>query len=221
MKSATKNRCEAALPRSDQAAKTKAGLLQAAEDCFARWGYDGVGVNTIAEQANVNKQLVYYYFGSKELLFKAVLESVYLRFRSDDDSLLEKIDDPDPLISIRKLAKLLYQRTPELVRFQRILQDVNLRGPDLLKDLVGVREAYRGLIEVVAVTLRRGVGLGVIRADVDPLEFYLNMAGVCAGRLANAMSFSHVLGADLISDEGVARSQAKGMDLLIDGIRQP
>ncbi|WP_437813116.1 TetR family transcriptional regulator [Sorangium sp. So ce1078] len=55
-------------------AATKKRLLDAALDEFAERGLAGARVDRIAEKASANKQAIYAYFGSKEDLFRSVLE---------------------------------------------------------------------------------------------------------------------------------------------------
>ena len=53
------------------------GMLEtAARAEFAEFGYAGARVDRIARRAGVNKQLVFYYFGSKEGLYESVVERV-------------------------------------------------------------------------------------------------------------------------------------------------
>jgi AcrR family transcriptional regulator len=61
-------------PRNAEA--TRAAIIQAATRLFARDGYEQVGVRDIAADAGVDPALVNRYFGSKEGLFVAVLESL-------------------------------------------------------------------------------------------------------------------------------------------------
>lgn len=49
-------------------------LLAAATDEFAALGLAGARVDRISQRAGANKQLLYHHFGSKEGLFRAVLE---------------------------------------------------------------------------------------------------------------------------------------------------
>ncbi len=46
----------------------------AAEERFARKGFDGSSIRGIARKAKTNTALIYYYFGDKEGLFRATLE---------------------------------------------------------------------------------------------------------------------------------------------------
>ncbi|MEV0414133.1 TetR family transcriptional regulator [Streptomyces sp. NPDC050448] len=56
-------------------ARTKQLLLDAAVEEFAEHGFDGARVARVATGAGVNKERIYQYFGSKEKLFCAVLET--------------------------------------------------------------------------------------------------------------------------------------------------
>jgi TetR/AcrR family transcriptional regulator len=53
------------------------GLLEeAARSEFAEFGYAGARVERIARRAGVNKQLVFYYFGSKEGLYDSIVDQL-------------------------------------------------------------------------------------------------------------------------------------------------
>jgi AcrR family transcriptional regulator len=54
----------------------KLRLLEAATAEFAQMGFAGARMHSIARAANINKQLIYYYFGNKEQLYNAVLENM-------------------------------------------------------------------------------------------------------------------------------------------------
>lgn len=60
-------------PRKRDAVATKAAILHAATQRFAREGYEGVGLREIAADAGVDAALISRYFGGKEELFSEVL----------------------------------------------------------------------------------------------------------------------------------------------------
>ncbi|WP_374512620.1 TetR/AcrR family transcriptional regulator [Brevundimonas sp.] len=62
-------------PRPRNAEATRAAILSAARERFARESYDDVGMRDIAGDVGVDAALVSRYFGSKEDLFVAVLDS--------------------------------------------------------------------------------------------------------------------------------------------------
>ncbi|MCU1487695.1 MAG: TetR/AcrR family transcriptional regulator [Actinomycetia bacterium] len=55
------------------AAATQRRILQAARREFAAKGISGARVDAIAARARTNKRMIYYYFGSKDGLFREVL----------------------------------------------------------------------------------------------------------------------------------------------------
>ncbi len=52
-------------------------ILACALQLFASSGYDATGINEITEQAGITKPTLYYFFGSKEGLFNALLGHHY------------------------------------------------------------------------------------------------------------------------------------------------
>lgn len=63
------------VPRPRNAEATRAAILEAARERFARDSYDDVGMRDIAGDVGVDAALVSRYFGSKEELFEQVLDS--------------------------------------------------------------------------------------------------------------------------------------------------
>lgn len=53
---------------------TRQQILQAALRCFAHSGYAGASVQTIVNHARVTKPVLYYHFGNKEGLYRALIE---------------------------------------------------------------------------------------------------------------------------------------------------
>ncbi len=60
---------------TDAGATTRAVLMQAARNAFARNGFDGASVRMITTTADVNLGAITYHFGSKRGLYDAVLEA--------------------------------------------------------------------------------------------------------------------------------------------------
>lgn len=57
--------------------ETKEKLLQTATELFAKYGINGVSTRVLAKESGVNLSSINYYFGSKQKLYDAVLESIY------------------------------------------------------------------------------------------------------------------------------------------------
>ncbi len=58
-----------------KAERTRARILEAATELFAARSFESVTIRRIAGEADVDPALVHHYFGSKEQLFDAVLDS--------------------------------------------------------------------------------------------------------------------------------------------------
>jgi AcrR family transcriptional regulator len=52
----------------------KEEILDVAENLFSQFGFEAVSVRQLAKEASINVAMVSYYFGSKEQLFKQVIE---------------------------------------------------------------------------------------------------------------------------------------------------
>lgn len=59
--------------------ETKEKLLQTATELFAKYGINGVSTRVLAKESGVNLSSINYYFGSKQKLYDAVLESIIER----------------------------------------------------------------------------------------------------------------------------------------------
>jgi AcrR family transcriptional regulator len=70
---------ERKVERTRDAERTREAILVAAEDRFARLGFDGTSLQQIAEAAGVARSTPAYFFGSKEALYEAVLERAVAR----------------------------------------------------------------------------------------------------------------------------------------------
>ncbi len=60
-------------------------ILRAAESIFASNGFGGTSMAAIAEAADLPKANLHYYFGSKEALYRAVLEDILSTWLADSD----------------------------------------------------------------------------------------------------------------------------------------
>lgn len=68
-------------------------ILSAAEIVFAEFGYSGASISKIADTAGLPKSNIVYYFSTKELLYRTVVEDIFNVWRQAAD---EIHDDADP-----------------------------------------------------------------------------------------------------------------------------
>jgi len=68
-------------------ARTRERILAAALKEFAAKGFAGARVDVIARRADINKRMLYHYFGNKEKLFRAILRQKIAERRAWADNL--------------------------------------------------------------------------------------------------------------------------------------
>ncbi|MAZ04556.1 MAG: TetR family transcriptional regulator, partial [Sneathiella sp.] len=76
-----------ATPRTRNPERTRKQILDAATAEFANKGIEGARTDEIARAAGVSKRMLFHYFNSKDGLFQAVLEKIYLDIRSAEEGL--------------------------------------------------------------------------------------------------------------------------------------
>jgi len=84
-------------------------ILAAAEDIFSEYGYRGASVGMIAELADVPKPNVYYYFGSKDDLYRRVMEDVCASWMVIADEFADEAD-PAQVFTSYVRAKMAHAR---------------------------------------------------------------------------------------------------------------
>jgi AcrR family transcriptional regulator len=89
--------------------ETRGRILEAALELFAASGFEGASTRTIAEQAGVNLPAIQYYFGSKEGLYRAVVEQFSQEMQAGVSPIAERIrtELANGQASRRKLVALL------------------------------------------------------------------------------------------------------------------
>jgi AcrR family transcriptional regulator len=180
---------------------TRARILQAATLEFHRFGLGGARVDRIAAEAGVNKRMLYYYFGSKDDLFLAVLEAVYEAIRSEERAL--EMDRLDPAEAIRQLVAFTWRYYLAHPEFLTLLNSANLHEGRHLKKSTRVQSLHSPLVRMLADVLRRGRDAGRFRDGVDPVQLYISIAGLCYFYLGNRHTLAAIFDRDLMAPEAL------------------
>jgi AcrR family transcriptional regulator len=178
-------------------ARNRERILAAALGEFARYGLGGARVDRIAARAGANKRMLYYYFGNKEDLFLAVLESRYAHIRRAEQGL--HLADLDPAEGMRRLVAFTwnyYLRHPE---FLTLLNSENLHRGRHLRRSRQVAAMHSPLVATLRGLLERGVRKGQFRRGVDPVQLYISIAGLGYFYLSNRHTLSTIFERDLLA----------------------
>jgi len=86
-------------------------------ELFSAKGYEGVSVSELTEAAGITKPTLYYYFGSKEGLFEAVIQPHYTRLNTIITA--NAVYDPKPRSYHEDIYKTLTNLTTAYFTFAR------------------------------------------------------------------------------------------------------
>jgi AcrR family transcriptional regulator len=181
------------------AERTQQALLTAAEAEFASKGLAGARVDVIAEQAAANKRMLYYYFGSKEDLYLAVLERAYGAMREKERDL--NLADLEPLDAIKTLVEFKFDYYTAHQSIISLLAGENLSGAKFLKKSRKLRDMQTSLVGVLHHVITAGEAKGVIRKGLDPLHLYLSISALGYFYFSNAATLSLAFGRQLLSED--------------------
>lgn len=132
---------------------------------FAEKGLSGARVDRIAEEANVNIRMIYYFFGSKEGLLEAVLSDIFIRRKAQLVAAYDNVSD---------LLASYFDGYAEDSQRVRLLQWEALQTPlpagvAKLTNFSDRREVVRKRIASIADLQNRGV----VPDQFDPKFLYL------------------------------------------------
>ena len=159
---------------------SRALILQAARTEFATHGFRGAGVDRIADRAGVNKAMIYYHFGSKIALYRAVIGEGLSALTAAARTAVS-VDAPATVRLDRYLSTLMAgARThPHVVPL--MLRELAEGGRNLDRD--GMQRAF-GLFGVVRDVLESGRMTGEFDA-IDPLLTHFVILGASMVYIAN------------------------------------
>ena len=197
---------------------TSAAILVAAVKEFTERGYEGARVDNIADRASINKRMLYHYFGNKQALYVAVLESSYAAIRSAEHGL--HLSDRDPIEGMTDLVLFTWRYYLAHPEFLSLLNTENLHRAKFLKRSARIFELNSPLIERISVLLRRGVEQGVFRNDLDPLKVYVSIAALGFFYLSNRWTLSTVFRRDLLAKGEVENWGRHMVDVTLSYLRR-
>ncbi|MEP7299311.1 MAG: TetR family transcriptional regulator [Burkholderiales bacterium] len=198
--------------RALAAAATRESILKAAIKVFAKHGFAGGRIEQISTAAKSYDRMIYYYFGSKEGLFIAVIEEMYRRFNEAEAQLVIDVARPvEALTAVIRFMWGYYQRNPEFIT---LLNTENLhRGKHISKSR-SAREFSSPAVDMLGQVLASGVAQKRFRDDVAARDVYLMIAAMGYFYLSNRFTLAAFLGEPLETPDALAHWEA----FLIDSV---
>lgn len=144
-------------PQNSGKDEVREQLVQAARQVFVRYGYKKTALDDIAREARKGKSTIYYYFKSKDEIFKAVIDAeAEIRAKTIDDQ-ISILEDPQ-----QKLKTYIYVRMLTLKKVGNYYEAIK---NDLLDNLYFVNSFrnnhFDAEINLVKDLLLEGIEKGV------------------------------------------------------------
>jgi TetR/AcrR family transcriptional regulator len=200
--------------RMEAAEASKTAILDASEALFAEEGYEATSLQEICDRAGVTRGLPTYFFGSKEGLYRAVLERTFAMTMTHEllKVLREQAQQPDarPEEGLRVVIERLFDFFVAHPNFIRIIEWEALNGGRYLGDLPRLVTTLREAVQVLQEEARW---------HIDAEQFLIDLVALCWFPLVQAETFLKPLGVDGHNPAFLARRKQHVVQLLLEGHR--
>jgi TetR/AcrR family transcriptional regulator len=196
--------------RSSDPVRTREKILKHATEEFARMGFGGARVDRISERSKLSKNMLYYYFKSKEGLFIAVLERMYQSLRDQQKDL--SVRASDPLHAMEQLIHHTFHALKDNPNTILLMNEENKHRGKYIRKSERMRDLYNPLVDTVSFILEKGNKDGIFRSGLDPTDVYLSLSSMCYHVLSNQYTLEIALNRDL----GSAKAQNKWLDHVVN-----
>jgi len=213
------SRKRSAIPQKRNADATRAKILQAALSEFSERGLPAASTDDIAKRCGVNKRMIYYYFGSKDGLYLAALESVYEDLVALEKAIeIEHLESPAAIEAMVNLKIDYYVANPHFISFLSMENFYKARHLRKSKKLDMFKSP---LTDVIARILERGQRSGQFRHDVDPVDFYVSICGLCIMYFTNQHTLGVIFGRSMTRDANIQRHKRTVIDIVLSYLQTP
>ncbi len=198
----------------DEADDVRGRILDAAQEVFAARGYAGATTREIAARAGIGKRMLFYYFPTKDAVYRGVLErvvqglaAIHAAFRNE----------PGEVGLGDAVGGLTHFVAGNLAAFKVWMREIIDGGPHL-EELT--RAYVAPLYAMAGEEVRRNMERGLF-APGDPLHVLVNVGGVSLFYFLILPMLRHVWDRDPLASDVLAERAAAARALLIHGLAGP
>jgi len=199
--------------RTNDPERTMAEILSVATTEFAAKGLAGARIDEIAAATRTSKRMIYYYFGSKEALYVAVLEAAYGRMRQIEANL--HLSDLEPELALKRLVEFTYDHHQSNEDFIRLVMSENVQRGEYLAQSKAIQKLNGSALQTIQELYNRGVKQGVFKKNLTPLEIHSAISALTFFNVSNQHTFGLIFKGK--SPQGKAQTLKKPqvVDMLI------
>jgi AcrR family transcriptional regulator len=149
-------------------------ILTTALDLFAVKGYDATAVREICEAAGITKPTLYYFFGSKDGVFQALVTGAFDEFRQHVEhglALEGSLRD-----RLKMVARLLLADARERPKLWKFIHAIVWAPPSTAPSTI-CPEFYRGVVGI----LGQAIDSAVVAGELAPGPTYIRLLALMGG----------------------------------------
>ena len=206
-----------AATRTNDPARTMAGILEVATKEFAEKGLSGARIDEIAATTQTSKRMIYYYFGNKEGLYVAVLEEAYRRMRAIESE--QHLADLAPEAALRKLVEFTFDHHQGNPDYIRLVMNENMARGVYLAQSKTIRELNVPAIQAIRQLYDRGVAEGVFRPGLDPIDIHASISALTFFNVSNQHTFGLIFKHDGQTPGALAARRHSVVEMIVRFVR--
>ena len=195
-----------------------ANISEVAMREFAEKGLAGARVDAIAEATRTSKRMIYYYFGSKEGLYIAVLEQAYRHIRDAEAAL--HLDDLSPEEGLRKLVAFTVDYQLAHPEFTRLIMTENIHRGEFLAQSTHIQQLNVPAIDAVRKVYERGRRAGNFRSGIDAIDLHMSISALALFNVANKHTFTLIFKRDLDSRTVINARRESIVEMVLRFVRK-
>ncbi|MTI80513.1 MAG: TetR/AcrR family transcriptional regulator [Firmicutes bacterium] len=196
------------------AEESRRRILQAAEHIFATKGLDGARVDEIAGAAQINKRMLYHYFGDKEELYTEVLRQNFQKIieagqeaTNLQGSVLEKVT---------QFISNYFHFLTENDEYVRLIQWESLyHGRHTRKILPEMAQTSLPRLEAL---LQEGINEGIFRRDLDIRHLVISINAITIMYFSRRDIYNFLWDEDMMSEDALQDRLQHIIDFTLNGI---
>lgn len=192
---------------------TRRNILEIATQEFSAKGLSGARIDRIAARTRTSKRMLYYYFGSKEGLYIAVLENAYSSIRAIEADL--DLENLDPISALRRLVGFTFDYENGNPDFIRLVMNENIHKGSYLARSKLIRKLNVPAIDAIRRVYERGCAEKLFRPGLDPVELHWAISALCFFNVSNRHTFDLIFDRDTASPKALGRRRAHIIDMIL------
>ena len=200
--------------REPQADEVRTRVLAAAEAVFAERGYAGATTREIAERAGIGKRMLFYYFTTKDAVYRAVLERIVQGLVAIFEV---SRNQPGPIGLAESIEGITHFTAQNLQATKVWMREIIDGGPHLA-DLT--EKHLADMYRQAGTTVARNMEAGIFRPG-DPVHVMTSVGGVTLFYFLIVPVLRLIWDRDPLDPDVVAERARMARDLLLHGLAGP